>query len=215
VPGGLIIALLVALALNNVPGKTVYRVLYFMPFITGSVAVGVIWSLLLNGDFGLINSLLKALFHVKNPPGWLTTTALVIPSIAAVGIWQGLGFNMIIFLAGLQGIPVSYSEAARIDGANRLQLFWRVTLPMLTPTIFFTTIMSILGSFQVFDLAFILTNGGPGRASYTMVYHIYHLGFENATFGPASAAAVILFVILLLVTIVQFRLQKLWVNYDV
>jgi multiple sugar transport system permease protein len=163
----------------------------------------------------LINSLLKAVFHVKNPPGWLTNTALVIPSIAMVGIWQGLGFNMIIFLAGLQGIPVSYSEAARMDGANRFQLFWQVTLPMLTPTIFFTTIMSILGSFQVFDLAFILTNGGPGRASYTMVYHIYHVGFENSQFGEASAAAVILFAILLALTAIQFRLQRRWVNYDV
>jgi len=215
VPGGLILALLVALALNNVPGKTVYRVLYFMPFITGSVAVGVIWSLLLNGDFGLINSLLKAVFHVKEGVGWLTDTRLVIPSIAAVAIWQGLGFNMVIFLAGLQGIPVSYTEAARIDGANRLQRFFRVTLPMLTPTIFFTTVMSILGSFQVFDLAFILTNGGPGKASYTMVYHIYHLGFENSTFGEGSAAAVILFAILLALTLIQFRLQKRWVNYDV
>ena len=214
VPGGLIFALLVALALNNVRGKTVYRVLYFMPFITGSVAVGVIWSLLLNGDFGLLNSLLKAWFHAKGV-GWLTDARFVIPSIATVAIWQGLGFNMIIFLAGLQGIPVSYSEAARIDGANKFQLFWRVTLPMLTPTIFFTAVISILNSFQVFDLAFILTGGGPGKDSYTIVYHIYHLGFENATFGAASAAAVILFVILLTLTGFQFRLQKRWVNYDV
>ncbi|MFL5587303.1 MAG: carbohydrate ABC transporter permease [Ktedonobacteraceae bacterium] len=214
VPGGLIFALLVALALNNVRGKTFYRVLYFMPFITGSVAVGVIWSLLLNGDFGLLNSLLKAWFHAKGV-GWLTDARFVIPSIATVAIWQGLGFNMIIFLAGLQGIPVSYSEAARIDGANKFQLFWRVTLPMLTPTIFFTAVISILNSFQVFDLAFILTGGGPGKDSYTIVYHIYHLGFENATFGAASAAAVILFVILLTLTGFQFRLQKRWVNYDV
>ncbi|MFL5658760.1 MAG: carbohydrate ABC transporter permease [Ktedonobacteraceae bacterium] len=214
VPGGLIFAMLIALALNNVRGKTVYRVLYFMPFITGSVAVGVIWSLLLNGDFGLINALLKSVFHAKGV-GWLTDSHIVIPSIAIVGIWQGLGFNMIIFLAGLQGIPVSYSEAGRIDGANRFQLFWRVTLPLLTPTIFFTAVISILNSFQVFDLAFILTGGGPGKASYTMVYHIYHLGFETATFGGASAAAVILFAILLALTAIQFRLQKRWVNYDV
>lgn len=214
VPGGLFFALLIALGLNNVRGKTIYRVLYFMPFITGSVAVGVIWSLLLNSDFGLINSLLKSVFHSQGV-GWLTDARFVIPSIAVVGIWQGLGFNMIIFLAGLQGIPTSYSEAARMDGANRFQQFWNVTLPMLTPTIFFTAIMSILGSFQVFDLTFILTGGGPGKDSYTMVYHIYHLGFENATFGAASAAAVILFVILLAVTGVQFRLQRLWVNYDV
>lgn len=214
VPGGLIFALLVALALNNVQGKTIYRVLYFMPFITGSVAVGVIWSLMLNSDFGLINSLLKAWFHAQGV-GWLTDSHLVILSIALVAIWQGLGFNMIIFLAGLQGIPISYSEAARIDGANKFQLFWRVTLPMLTPTIFFTAVISVLNSFQVFDLAFILTGGGPGRASYTIVYHIYHLGFENSQFGEASAAAVILFVILLVVTAIQFRLQRQWVNYDV
>ncbi len=214
VPGGLFFALLIALGLNNVKGKTVYRVLYFMPFITGSVAVGVIWSFLLNSDFGLFNSVLRSLFH-SHGVGWLTDQRFVIPSIALVGIWQGLGFNMIIFLAGLQGIPVSYKEAARMDGANRFQLFWRVTLPMLTPTIFFTTVISILGSFQVFDLTFILTNGGPGKDSYTMVYHIYHLGFETATFGPASAAAVILFAILLVATAVQFRLQKRWVNYDV
>ena len=214
VPGGLIFAMLVALALNNVRGKTVYRVLYFMPFITGSVAVGVIWALLLNSDFGLFNSILRSVFHAKGV-GWLTDPRFVIPSIALVGIWQGLGFNMIILLAGLQGIPVSYSEAARMDGANKFQLFLNVTLPMLSPTIFFCTVISILSSFQVFDITFILTGGGPGKDSYTMVYHIYHLGFENATFGPASAAAVILFVILLAITAVQFRLQKLWVNYEV
>jgi len=214
VPGGLFFALLIALGLNNVRGKTVYRVLYFMPFITGSVAVGVIWSFLLNTDFGLFNSLLRSVFHAKGV-GWLTDPRFVIPSIALVGIWQGLGFNMIILLAGLQGIPVSYSEAARMDGANKFQLFWNVTLPMLTPTIFFCTVISILSSFQVFDLTFILTGGGPGKDSYTMVYHIYHLGFETSTFGPASAAAVILFAILLAITAVQFRLQKRWVNYDV
>ncbi len=214
VPGGLFFALLIALGLNNVRGKTFYRVLYFMPFITGSVAVGVIWSFLLNSDFGLLNSLIKSVFHGSGV-GWLTDSRYVIPSIALVGIWQGLGFNMIIFLAGLQGIPVSYSEAARMDGANRFQLFWQVTLPMLTPTIFFTTVISILNSFQVFDLTFILTGGGPGKDSYTMVYHIYHLGFETATFGPASAAAVILFVILLVLTLIQFRVQRRWVNYDV
>jgi multiple sugar transport system permease protein len=214
VPGGLFFALLIALGLNNVRGKTVYRVLYFMPFITGSVAVGVIWSFLLNTDFGLFNSLLRSVFHAKGV-GWLTDPRFVIPSIALVGIWQGLGFNMIILLAGLQGIPVSYSEAARMDGANKFQLFWNVTLPMLSPTIFFCTVISILSSFQVFDLTFILTGGGPGKDSYTMVYHIYHLGFETSTFGPASAAAVILFAILLAITAVQFRLQKRWVNYEV
>src|SRR5947209_18019962 len=142
---------------------------------TGSVAVGVIWAFLLNSDFGLFNSILRSVFHAKGV-GWLTDPHIVIPSIALVGIWQGLGFNMIIFLAGLQGIPASYMEAARMDGANRMQQFWNVTLPMLTPTIFSTTVMAILGSFQVFDLVFILSGGGPGRASYRMVQHISHRG---------------------------------------
>ena len=214
VPGGLIIGLLIAMGLNNVRGKDVYRVLYFMPYITSSVAVGVIWAWLLNSDFGLINLLLRSWFHAPGV-GWLTTTRWVIPSIALVGIWQGMGFNIVMFLAGLQGIPVSYTEAARMDGANRFQLFRNVTLPLLTPTIFFVTVISVINSFQVFDLTFVLTGGGPGKDSYTMVYHIYHLGFETATFGAASAAAVILFVILLVITLIQFRVQRRWVNYDV
>src|SRR6184192_4620260 len=185
-----------------------------MPFITGSVAVGVIWAFLLNSDFGLFNSLLRSVFHAKGV-GWLTDPRFVIPSIALVGIWQGLGFNMIILLAGLQGIPVSYSEAARMDGANRFQLFWNVTLPMLSPTIFFTTVISIINSFQGFDLIYVLTGGGPGKDSYTLVYHIYHLAFEASSFGPASAVAVLLFAILLTLTVLQFQFQRRWVNYDV
>lgn len=214
VPGGLILALLIALGLNNVRGKSAYRVLYFMPYITGSVAVGVMWAWLLNSDFGLINTLLRSWFHASGV-GWLTNSNYVIPSLAMVGTWQGLGFNMVILLAALQGIPVSYTEAARIDGANRFQVFWNVTLPMLTPSLFFTTVISIINSFQVFDLTFVLTGGGPGKDSYTMVYDLYHLGFESAQFGQASAVAVILFVILLVVTLIQFRLQRRWVNYDV
>lgn len=214
VPGGLVLALLIALGLNNVRGKSFYRVLYFMPYITGSVAVGVIWGWLLNTDFGLINNMLRSWFNFSGF-GWLTTSQLVIPSLAIVSIWQGLGFNMIIFLAGLQGIPATYFEAARIDGANKFQVFWRVTLPLLTPTIFFTTVISVINSFQVFDITFVLTGGGPGKDSYTMVYLLYHQGFEQAQFGNASATAVILFVIILALTLLQFRLQRRWVNYEV
>ncbi|GHO86829.1 carbohydrate ABC transporter permease [Dictyobacter formicarum] len=214
VPGGLILALLAALGLNNVRGKTIYRVIYFMPVVTSSVAVAVIWGWLLNSDFGLINILLKDWFHIHGP-GWITDSRFVIPSIAMLSIWSSLGFNMIIFLAGLQGIPATYAEAARIDGANRLQLFFRVTLPMLTPTLFFTTVLSVISSFQVFDQAFVLTGGGPGKDSYTIVYHIYHLGFEQNQFGGASSAAVILFAILLVLTLLQLWFQRRWVTYDV
>lgn len=214
VPGGLLLSLLVALGLHRVGGRDIYRVLYFMPVVTGPVAIAVMWAWLLNSDYGLINSLLRNWFHIQGP-GWLTDSHVVIPSIAMVSIWGGLGFNMIIFLAGLQGIPATYGEAARIDGANKFQLFWNVTLPLLTPTIFFTTVISIINSFQGFDLIYVLTGGGPGKDSYTLVYHIYHLAFEVSNFGPASAVAVILFVILLTLTVFQFQLQRRWVNYDV
>jgi multiple sugar transport system permease protein len=214
VPGGIILSLLVALALNNVRFKDVYRVFYFMPVITSSVAVSVIWLWLLNGDFGLINVLLKSWFHIQGP-SWLTDPRLVIPSISLVLIWQTLGFNMIIFLAGLQGIPVVYAEAAQIDGASRLQLFWNVTLPLLSPTLFFAVVIAIINSFQVFDQTFVLTGGGPGKDSYTMVYHVYNQGFVLFSFGPATAASVILFVIILALTLLQFWLQKRWVNYEI
>jgi multiple sugar transport system permease protein len=214
VPGGLILALLVAMGLDKVRGKDVYRVLYFMPVVTGPVAIAVMWAWLLNSDYGLLNTLLHNWFHIQGP-GWLTDSHLVIPSIAMVSIWSNLGFNMIIFLAGLQGIPATYSEAARIDGANRFQLFWNVTLPLLTPTIFFATVISVINSFQGFDLIYVLTGGGPGKDSYTIVYHIFHLAFEVSNFGPASAVAVMLFAILLSLTLLQFQFQRRWVHYEV
>ena len=214
VPATVILSLLVALALNNVAGKTIYRIIYFAPVVTSTVAVSVLWLWLMNGDFGLINQLLYQWFHIKGPD-WLTDSRWVIPSIAIVNTWMSLGLVMIYFLAGLQGIPATYAEAARIDGASRLQLFWRVTLPMLTPTIFFVIVIQVISSFQVFDLTFVLTQGGPGTDSYTIVYDIYHMGFEQATFGPASAAAVIMFIILLVLTLFQFWFQRRWVNYDV
>ncbi|MBV9228344.1 MAG: sugar ABC transporter permease [Chloroflexi bacterium] len=214
VPSSVILALLVALGLNKVRGKTVYRVLYFMPYITSSVAVAVIWFWMLNGDFGPINTTLASWFHIHGP-SWLTDQRFVLPSIAAVSVWQGLGFNMVILLAGLRNLPTTYADAARADGANRFQLFWRITLPLLSPIIFLVTVLSIISSFQVFDQVFILTNGGPGKDSYTMVYHIYHQAFEQFQFGSASASAVILFLIILIVTLIQFGLRTRWVNYEV
>lgn len=135
-------------------------------------------------------------------------------SIALLSIWWGLGYNMVIFLAGLQGIPKSYYEAAEIDGANPFQKFKHITLPLLTPTTFFVTIMTIITSFQVFDQAFVMTNGGPAKASYTMVFHIYEEAFVYFTMGKSAAAAMILFVIILTFTLIQFRLQNRWVHYE-
>ncbi|MBO1510257.1 carbohydrate ABC transporter permease [Metabacillus bambusae] len=211
IPIGIAIALILATALNKVAGKEFYRIFFFMPVVTSSVSVGVIWMWILNGDFGILNQLLS--YIGITGPHWLTDTKWVMPSIALLSIWWGLGYNMVIFLAGLQGISKSYYEAAEIDGASVLQKFRYITLPLLTPTTFFVTIMSVISSFQVFDQAFVMTNGGPAKASYTLVFHIYDQAFIDFTFGKSSAAAMILFVMILVFTLLQFRFQKRWVHY--
>jgi multiple sugar transport system permease protein len=213
VPGGLILALIVAMALSNIQFKTFYRLLYFMPVVTSSVAVSVIWLYLLNNDFGIINTNVKAWTGI-DLPNWLVDSRWVMPSIALIAVWQGLGYSMVIFLAGLANIPVSVKEAAMIDGANKLQVFRHVTLPLLSPTTFFLTITALIGSFQVFDQVFVMTDGGPGKASYTMVFHVYKLGFRDFTFGKSAAAAMILFAIILGVTVFQLYAQKRWVHYE-
>ena len=211
VPIGIALALILAVALNKVKGNEIYRVFFFMPVVTSSVSVGVIFMWILNGDFGILNELLS--YVGITGPHWLTDTKWVIPSIALLSIWWGLGYNMVIFLAGLQGISKSYYEAAEIDGANAIQKFRHITLPLLTPTTFFVTIMTIISSFQVFDQAFVMTNGGPAKASYTIVFHIYDQAFVDFTMGKSASAAMILFVIILIFTLIQFKLQKRWVFY--
>lgn len=213
VPGGLILALLVAMGLNNIRFKTFYRLLYFMPVVTGSVAVSVVWLYLLNGDFGIINTYAKAWFNIELP-NWLVDDRFVMPAIALIGIWWGLGYSMVIFLAGLQNVPVSLQEAAQIDGANKWQVFRNVTVPLLSPTTFFLTMTAIISSFQVFDQSYVMTGGGPGKASYTMVFHVFKLAFVDFTFGKSSAAAMILFAIILAVTVFQLFAQKRWVHYE-
>ena len=213
VPGSVIASLILALCVNRVWGRTVYRIIFFLPTITSSVAVSLVWLWMLNGDFGLLNNYLREWFHL-NPPDWLVSSVWVIPSIAFVSVWAGLGFNMVIFLAGLQGIPSTYIEAAQIDGASKLRQFFNITLPLLSPTTFFVTIIAIINSFQVFDLVFVMTNGGPGTESSTMVFEIYKLAFVNFSFGRSAAVAVVLFVMILVLTLFQFWGQRRWVTYD-
>ncbi|AST94988.1 carbohydrate ABC transporter permease [Shouchella clausii] len=212
IPGGIIAALGAALALNKVKGKDFYRMLFFMPVVTSSVSIGVIWMWLLNGDIGLINQLL-AMIGIDGP-NWLTDQKLVLPSIAALSIWWGLGTNMVIFLAGLQGISRSYYEAADIDGATPWQKFRHITFPLLSPTTFFVAIMIVIASFQVFDQAYVMTQGGPGKASYTLVYHIFDMAFTRTAFGPSTASAMILFAIILIFTLIQFSVSRKWVHYE-
>src|SRR5690625_49334 len=212
IPVGVTLSLILALALNKIKAKEFYRIFFFMPVVTSSVSVGVIWMWLLNGDFGIINQFLEV-FGISGPQ-WLTNTKLVMISIVMLSVWWQLGFNMIIFLAGLQGISKSYYEAADIDGASGFQKFRHITLPMLSPTTFFVSIMAVITSFQVFDQAFVMTSGGPAKASYTLVYHIYDLAFDRFQMGEASSVAVILFIIILIFTLIQFRVSRRWVHYE-
>ncbi|MBR2570180.1 MAG: sugar ABC transporter permease [Paenibacillus sp.] len=212
IPSGIVLGLLLALAIHNIRGKTLYRLFFFMPVVTSSVSIGVIWIWLLNGDFGIINQLL-GIVGITGPK-WLTDTQWVIPSIAMLSIWWGLGFNMVIFLAGLQGISQTYYEAAVIDGASAFRKFWHITLPLLSPTTFFATIMATISSFQVFDQAFVMTSGGPAKASYTLVYHIFNRGFVESNMGASAAAATILFLMILVLTLIQFKFSRRWVHYE-
>lgn len=214
VPLTLVVSLLLAVGVNSVrAGSKVFRMLFFFPYITSMVAVGIIWTLLFNPKVGPINNMLRAV-GIANPPGWLLSTTWALPAIMIVQSWKMSGYYMIIFLAGLQGIPTQLYEAAKIDGANKLQLFFNITLPMLSPTTFLVMILLVINSFQVFDLVSIMTEGGPGRATNVLVYRIYQEGFKYNHFGYASAEAYFLFAIILVVTIIQFRGQKKWVVYQ-
>lgn len=212
VPIGLSLALVLAVALNKRTGKNIYRLFFFMPVVTSSVSISVMWMWILNGDIGILNQVL-GMIGIQGP-NWLTDTRIVMLSIAVLSIWWQLGYNMVIFLAGIQNISKSYYEAAQMDGASKWQQFFKITLPMLSPTTFFLSIMAIISSFQVFDQAFVLTRGGPGKASYTLVYHIYQQAFIDFRFGSSAAGAVILFVAILVLTLIQFSAQKRWVHYE-
>ncbi len=205
-------ALGAALALNRIRGRVFFRTLFFMPVVTSAIAVSLIWLWMLNPQFGVVNTFLRGL-GIAEPPRWFASTAWAMPGVILMSAWWNLGYNMVILLAGLQSIPESLYEAAMLDGASHTQRFTNVTLPMLTPTLFFVVVVTFIGSFQVFDQIFIMTNGGPADATRVMVMYIYSLGFQRFDMGLAAAVAMVLFVILLAMTLVQFRLQRRWVFY--
>ncbi|MFI7418787.1 carbohydrate ABC transporter permease [Nonomuraea sp. NPDC049684] len=214
VPFGLALAVLIAVALNSIKGSNVYRVVYFMPVVTSSVAVALMWQVILAGDEnGVLNTSLRRWFGVSGPD-WLLDPGWVIVAIAVVTIWSSLGLNVVIFMAGLQTIPPQVVEAARIDGASPWRIFRSVTLPLLSPTIFFSTVVAVISSFQAFDQIYVLVDPKDNEGARTIVYHIFDLGFKKFEFGPSSAAALILLVLTLLVTLVQFAAQKRFVHYD-
>jgi multiple sugar transport system permease protein len=204
VPLMVILSLLIAIALNRpVPGMRFFRTLFYLPMITSSVAAATVWVWLLQRNYGLINQLL-ALVGITGP-AWLADSDTAMIAIVMVTLWQGLGGNIILNLAGLQGIPRMYYEAAILDGANAWQCFRYVTWPSLRNTTFFITTVTLINAFQLFDQAYVMTQGGPGQATLTSVYYIYQMGFQQLQMGYASAMAFVLFLIILVFSFLNMR----------
>ncbi len=213
VPLGLVIALGLALALNQtIRGIAWIRTAYFLPVVTSTIAIALVWQWIYSPDAGLLNQVLGA-FGIA-PQKWLVDPTLAMPAIVAMSVWQGLGTNIIIFLAGLQAIPIELLDAASVDGAGRWARFRHVTLPLLTPSIFFTGVLGLIGSLQVFDQIFVLSRPRPTDATITVVYFIYENGFKFFKMGYASAASWILFVIVAFFSVLYFRGQNRWVHYQ-
>jgi len=214
VPLGITGSLLAALLLNrHVTGTTLWRICFFLPSLTPQVAATMLWVWLLQPDIGVINSTIRMVFGVKGPP-WLASTQWALPSLIMISLWTGIGGNrMLIFLAGLQGVPMELYDAAVVDGANWLQKTQHVTLPLITPTIFFNSALGIISSFQVFGMAFVATEGGPRYSTYFYALHLYQTSFRSFDMGYGSALAWILFLALLVLTVVQMKLSNRWVYY--
>lgn len=212
VPLGTALALMIAMLLNQkIKGQGLFRTVYYLPSVVSGVAVSILWTWLYHPELGLINGLL-AKVGIEGPR-WIFDQQWAMPSLIIMAAW-GTGGSMLIFLAGLQGIPTVLYEAAQIDGANAWHRFCHVTIPMLTPTIFFSIIMRIIGSWQVFTQAFIMTRGGPNNATLTMVLLLYRTAFQNWKFGYASALAWMLFGVILFFSVMIFKSSDAWVYYE-
>jgi multiple sugar transport system permease protein len=208
IPLTIVVSLGLALLLNNkLRGVAFFRTAAFFPYITSIVAIAVVWNLLFSPEYGPINEFLRFI-GIQNPPGWLTSPEWAMPAVVIVSTWRDMGYYMILFLAGLQTVPRELHEAARVDGANVWQRFVNVTLPCLRPTMFFVIVILTINSFKIFDLILVMTDGGPGQSTLVMSQFIYRKGFEESQFGYASAAAVALFFMCIIVTILQFLWNK-------
>ena len=213
IPLTIVAALFLAVLVNG-KGRVinaVMRTAYFSPYVTSIVAIALVWSQLLTPS-GVLNQILGA-FGVDGP-SWLTDARFAMPAVIVISAWQAIGYPMVILLAGLQNVPESVLEAAKADGANRVSRFFRITLPLLTPQLFFVLITQVIASFQVFGLIFVMTKGGPGTATNVYIYYLYQTAFTFGDLGKAAAMAWVLFVIIGLITFVQLRLQRRWVFYN-
>ncbi|MBE7712509.1 MAG: sugar ABC transporter permease [Cyanobacteria bacterium SIG26] len=203
---GVIIPLVLASILNTkIRGSEFFKTAYFLPFITPMVVIGIVWTWIFDPNIGFLNQILH------NNINWLYDSKYAMPAIIIVSVWKLIGYNMIIFLSALSGVSQSLFEAAKIDGANDFQIFKNVTVPILSPTIFFVIIITAISSFQVFDLIYLMTQGGPLDSTNVLVFSIYKNAFEYFNVGYASAIAYVLFLIILILTLVQWRLRKQFV----
>lgn len=207
VPLSILVPLVLALVFDNpFPMKNFFRTVYFLPSITSMVAIAMMWSWAYEPLFGFFNGFLKAVG--AKPMSFLKDPTQAMPSVAVMGIWARIGYNMIICRAGLTAIPNEYYQAARIDGANWFQRIMRITLPLLMPTITFLVVTGMIANLQVFTQIFVMTHGGPGEATRTLAYHLYETGFGFSWFGRASAMAVILFAMIMIITFIQLKILK-------
>lgn len=204
--------LALALALNSrLKGRSLLRGAYFLPVVSSWIVVALVWRWLLNPSVGVVNWVLATVGI--DGPGWWNEPAWAMPSIILASAWKDLGFVMVILLAGLQAIPTDVLEAARVDGAGRWRRLWSIVLPLLSPSIFFVLVISLINGFQVFDQVYAMTGGGPDNATDVVVLRIYNLAFRYGEAGEASALSWLLFLVILAVTVAQVRGQKRWVNY--
>lgn len=206
-------ALIIATFLNQkLPLLSLWRTIYYLPVVTSGVAVSLLWMWIFQPNFGLVNSVLWTLFRIQGPE-WFFDPEWTIPTFIIMASW-GVGGPMLIYLAAMQGVPTALYEAAIIDGANAFQRYIHITLPMISPAIFFNVVLSMIGSFQVFTPAFVITQGGPHYASYFFVYHLYHHAFSYFEMGYASGLAWVLFVVIMGLTLLVFRGGERWVYYE-
>lgn len=214
VPLQSLLALIVAVLLNqNIRFQNLLRTLFIVPWVSMAVAVGLTWTWLFNSQFGLLNQILTSLGMQRIP--WLASQDWALRSVIVVNVWQYLGFHIIIFLTGLQLIPREVTEAAIVDGATPWTRFWRITIPLISPILFYDLIVNMIGTFQIFDLPYAMTGGGPGQATRVYNLYLYQKGFQFLRMGEASAMAVILFLLIVVTTVIFFRIIGRRINYDI
>ena len=213
IPIGMVLAMVLAMALNRkLPGKTVFRVIMYLPAVSSSVAIALLWRWIYNAEYGILNVLIQQIFGVQGP-NWLGDASVVKISLIIMGVWRGVGSTMLLFLAGLQSIPNDYYEVMDVAGGNAWHRLRYVTIPMMSPTFFYVIVTGVIGGLQAFGDQFIITGVGPEHSAMTVVYYLWQKGFAEYDMGAASAVSWILAVGILAITLIQFRFSNRWV-YD-